>query len=142
MVWFKGIQLIFTDFNSMTQEEIKLQVAISCIQGIIEAKHGIIGEVLPQIAVKESLRIADEFVKQWFKTEEKEEDLTLDDEFVRGWNESRENILKYAIEGTVFKIGNNAIIKEKDTGELINILSPFNDRDSVLIAVFKDERKK
>lgn len=127
----------------MTQEEIKLQVAISCIQGIIEAKHGIIGEVLPQIAVKESLRIADEFVKQWFKSEEKEENLTLDnDEFVRGWNESRENILKYAIEGTVFKIGNNAIIEEKDTGELINILSPFNDRDSVLIAVFKDERKK
>lgn len=49
----------------MTKEEIRLQVAISCIQGILEAKHGFIGEIVPSIAVAESLRIADEFVKQW-----------------------------------------------------------------------------
>lgn len=53
----------------MTKEEIRLQVAISCIQGILEAKLGIIGEIVPEIAVKESLRIADEFVKQWDKSE-------------------------------------------------------------------------
>lgn len=29
-------------------------------------KHGVIGEVVPSLAVAESLRIADEFVKQWF----------------------------------------------------------------------------
>ena len=51
----------------MTKEEIRLQVALSCIQGVLEAKHGIIGEIVPEIAVTESLRIADEFVKQWFK---------------------------------------------------------------------------
>ena len=50
----------------MTREEMKFQVAVSCIQGIIEAKLGIIGEVAPEVAVKESLRIADEFVRQWF----------------------------------------------------------------------------
>ena len=53
----------------MTKEEIKFQVALSCIQGVLEAKHGIIGEIVPEVAVKESLRIADEFVKQWFKEE-------------------------------------------------------------------------
>lgn len=53
----------------MTKEEIRLQVALSCIQGVLEAKHGIIGEIIPEIAVKESLRIADEFVKQWDKKE-------------------------------------------------------------------------
>lgn len=49
----------------MTKEEISLQVAISCIQGILEAKHGLLGEILPAVAVTESFRIADEFVKQW-----------------------------------------------------------------------------
>lgn len=41
-------------------------MAISVIQGVLEAKHGVIGEVVPSLAVAESLRIADEFVKQWF----------------------------------------------------------------------------
>lgn len=50
----------------MTKEEVRFQVALSCIQGVLEAKHGIIGEIVPKVAVKESLRIADEFVKQWF----------------------------------------------------------------------------
>ena len=53
----------------MSKEEVRFQVALSCIQGILEAKHGIIGEIVPALAVAESLRIADEFVKQWFKTE-------------------------------------------------------------------------
>lgn len=48
-----------------TEEEIKFQVAVSVLQGIIEAKGGIIGEVLPSIAVAESLRFADEFFIQW-----------------------------------------------------------------------------
>lgn len=51
----------------MTKEEVRFQVAVSAIQGIIEAKHGILGEIVPELAVKESLRIADEFVKEWFK---------------------------------------------------------------------------
>ena len=57
----------------MTQEEIRLQVAISVIQGILEAKHGVIGEIVPSLAVAESLRIADEFVKQWFGDTEVQE---------------------------------------------------------------------
>ncbi len=51
--------------TTMTEEEIKFQVAVSVLQGIIEAKGGIIGEVLPNIAVAESLRFADEFFIQW-----------------------------------------------------------------------------
>lgn len=50
----------------MTKEEVRFQVALSCIQGVLEAKHGIIDGIVPEAAVKESLRIADEFVKQWF----------------------------------------------------------------------------
>ena len=50
----------------MTREEMKFQVAVSCIQGILEAKLGVIGEVVPEVAVRESFRIADEFVRQWF----------------------------------------------------------------------------
>lgn len=53
----------------MTVQEVKFQVALSCIQGILEAKHGILGEIVPSLAVAESLRIADEFVNQWFKNE-------------------------------------------------------------------------
>ena len=51
----------------MTREEIRLQVAISVIQGVLEAKHGVIGEVVPSLAVAESLRIADAFVEEWFR---------------------------------------------------------------------------
>ena len=54
----------------MTREEIRLQVAISALQGVLEAKFGVVGEALPSVAVEESLRIADEFVKQWFGDEE------------------------------------------------------------------------
>lgn len=57
----------------MTKEEVRFQVAVSCIQGLIETKLGIIGEVAPEVAVKESLRIADEFVKQWFGEHPKEQ---------------------------------------------------------------------
>ena len=54
----------------MTREEIRLQVAVSALQGVLEAKLGVVGEALPSVAVEESLRIADEFVKQWFGDEE------------------------------------------------------------------------
>lgn len=59
--------------TNMTKEEVRFQVAFSCIQGVLEAKHGIIGEIVPKVAVKESLRIADEFVKRWFGEYLKEE---------------------------------------------------------------------
>ena len=80
----------------MTKEEIRLQVAISCIQGILEAKHGIIGEIVPAVAVAESLRIADEFVKQWDK--KSGEEVMLQEEFstIRRW---LENIVQMIDEG-------------------------------------------
>ena len=54
----------------MTKEEVRFQVALSCIQGVLEAKHGFFGEIVPAVAVAESLRIADEFVRQWFHESE------------------------------------------------------------------------
>ena len=56
----------------MTKEEVRFQVALSCIQGVLEAKHGFFGEIVPAAAVAESLRIADEFVRQWFHETELE----------------------------------------------------------------------
>lgn len=49
------------------EKEIKLQVAVSVLQGILEAKGGVIAEVVPAVAVAESLRFADEFWNQWEK---------------------------------------------------------------------------
>ncbi len=46
-------------------EDIRIEVAISCIQGVLEAKGGFVGEISPSIAVAESFRIADEFVKHY-----------------------------------------------------------------------------
>lgn len=46
-------------------EDIRIEVAISCIQGVLEAKGGFVGEISPSIAVAESFRIADEFVKYY-----------------------------------------------------------------------------
>lgn len=46
-------------------EDIRIEVAISCIQGVLEAKGGIIGEIDPGLAVKEAFRIADAFVKHY-----------------------------------------------------------------------------
>ncbi len=39
----------------MTTEEIKLQAALTSLQGILKSKGGIIGEVVPATAVAESL---------------------------------------------------------------------------------------
>lgn len=65
----------------MTQEEIRLQVAISVIQGVLEAKHGVIGEVVPSVAVAIALRIADAFVEEWYReTEEQQEQPDLKEE--------------------------------------------------------------
>lgn len=49
----------------MTPEEIRFQVAVSVLQGVIEAKGGILAEIVPSVAVAESLRFAEEFYKQW-----------------------------------------------------------------------------
>ena len=47
------------------EPELKFQVAVSCLQGVLEAKGGVIGEAVPAVAVSEALRITDEFERQW-----------------------------------------------------------------------------
>jgi len=118
----------------MTKEEIRFQVAVSCIQGIIEAKHGIIAEVLPDIAVQESLRIADKFVKEWFKDEPQQQE---HNDYIQGWNDREADILQHSIEGKVVKAGKIAIVKEKNVDELRESLTGFNDQEDVYIAIFK-----
>lgn len=54
----------------MTREEIRLQAALTALQGIIEAKGGFIGEALPYAAAKEAIRIADAFCETWFNDKE------------------------------------------------------------------------
>lgn len=115
----------------MTKEEMRFQVAVSCIQGVIEAKHGIIAEVLPDIAVQESLRIADKFVKEWFKDEPKKQE---HNDYMQRCDA---NILQHSIEGKVIKSGKFAIVKEKSVDELRELLTGFNDQEDVYIAIFK-----
>ena len=112
----------------------RFQVALSCIQGVIEAKHGIIAEVLPDIAVQESLRIADKFVKEWFKDEPQQQE---NNDYMRGWNDRYSYILQHSIEGKVVKAGKIAIVKEKNVDELRDLLTGFNEQENVYIAILK-----
>ncbi len=52
-------------------EGVRLKAALAALSAIIEAKGGIVGEIAPQLAVGEALRVADVFVKQWFNLETK-----------------------------------------------------------------------
>ena len=54
-----------------SQKEMKFQVAVSVLQGIIEAKGGMIAEIVPEIAIEESFRFADKFCEMWEKRYEK-----------------------------------------------------------------------
>lgn len=71
----------------MTKEQVRFQVAVSVIQGIIEGKHGIIGEILPAAAVDEAFRIADEFTKKWFEKYEGQENGVPEP---KAWSEDEE----------------------------------------------------
>ena len=147
----------------MTRDEIRLQVAISCIQGVIEAKHGIIGEALPVIAVKESLRMADKFVEEWFKetkpetndsvmtyeeakkkfekewVEELEKKYPDLNGYKQGWNDRDVEFRQNSITGTIIKSGGQAIIRECLTGKLSEYLQiqNFENGDEVNILVVK-----
>lgn len=50
-----------------SQHEMKFQVAVSLLQGIIEAKGGVIAEIVPEVAIEESFRFADKFCEMWDK---------------------------------------------------------------------------
>lgn len=52
-------------------DNIRLQAALVSLEAILETKGGVIGELAPSLAVAESLRIADEFVKQWNEQKDK-----------------------------------------------------------------------
>lgn len=51
----------------LSKEEFRQQAALSIVQGVIEARYGIIGELEPKIAIKETMRIANALTDELFK---------------------------------------------------------------------------
>ena len=49
-------------------ENIRAQAAISALQGVLEAKWGVVGEFTPELAAIESIRLADALVKRLKET--------------------------------------------------------------------------
>lgn len=45
-------------------ENIRVQAAISALQGVLEAKWGVVGEFLPEAAAAEAVALADALVKK------------------------------------------------------------------------------
>lgn len=54
------------------KQDIRLQVAISSVQNVLRVRGLMNGEIVPEVVVKDSLRIADEFVKQYFESLQKD----------------------------------------------------------------------
>lgn len=106
----------------MTREEIRLQVAISVIQGVLEAKHGVIGEVVPSVAVAVALRIADAFVEEWYlETKEQKPAGGSSEKPNSQWSEEDERMRYYVTEAVQIRYSdkelakylNSEIIREK-----------------------------
>lgn len=51
----------------MTINEFRQQAVLSAMQGILEAKGGIIGEVDPTLLARESIRVAEAVTEHYFK---------------------------------------------------------------------------
>lgn len=48
----------------MNWEEIRTQAAISALQAVVEGKYGVVGEMVPEIAAEEAVRLADALVEK------------------------------------------------------------------------------
>ena len=64
---------------NMNKQELRQQAAISALQGILEARGGVIGEIVPEIVAKEAVRLADALVSELNKVP-KHEEINLDQE--------------------------------------------------------------
>lgn len=53
----------------MTKEEFRQEAALSAIQGVIEAKYGILAEIDVNLAADEAIRLADALTEKMFKDE-------------------------------------------------------------------------
>ena len=53
----------------MTREEFRQEAALSAIQGVIEAKYGILAEIDVNLAADEAIRIANALTEKMFKDE-------------------------------------------------------------------------
>lgn len=51
----------------MTKEEFRQNAAISALQGVIEAKYGLLLEVADNVAAFEAIRLADALTEEYFK---------------------------------------------------------------------------
>ena len=48
----------------MNWEEIRTQAAVSALQAVVEGKCGAVGEMVPEIAAEEAVRLADALVEK------------------------------------------------------------------------------
>lgn len=51
----------------MTYKEIYIQLYASVAQGILEAKHGIIGEIVPEVLADDAIHITDALIERLYK---------------------------------------------------------------------------
>lgn len=58
-----------------------------------------------------------------------------------GFDFYKEQMLKGAVEGEVYKFGAVAYVKEHNNAELTKYLSPFNHGDSVKIVIVKEDKE-
>ena len=63
------------------------------------------------------------------------------DGIIAGAEWQKEQMLKGAVEGEVYKFGAVAYVKEHNNAELTKYLSPFNHGDSVKIVIVKEDKE-
>lgn len=94
----------------------------------------------PTTDLRTTARHFAEWQKQQFEKNYKE---IFNDYWTRGFEEGRadmkEELLKDAVEGEVYKFAHYSYVKERNRDDLTKYLSKFNDGDKVRIVVLKEE---
>lgn len=68
-------------------------------------------------------------------------ELAEDHAMLAGMNKMKEEMMRGAVEGEVYKFGEVAYVKERNNAELTRYLSQFNNGDKVRVIVIKEEEK-
>lgn len=55
----------------MTKEEFRQNAAISALQGVIEARYGVLGEIAPGLAAKDAVRLGNALTEEYYKEDNK-----------------------------------------------------------------------
>ena len=66
------VESLEKELSSNKEKDLWFQVAINALQGILEAKLGILGEIAPALLAEDCFRIADAFMKEYQKRQKDE----------------------------------------------------------------------